>query len=125
MTEISLEHNSIGTSLNVKGHIEEKVSRGLYFDDKFSVIFGCQMTPHISSSLSDEAAVLTEQASTLQPHIPFDRIGMYADLQGIFFAARRRYNQSTNLEDMKVIIKDTGYDLLLTDNLNFSIFLGS
>lgn len=51
-----------------------------------------------------------------------DKIGLYADLQRNFFAARRKYNPSMSMDDMRVIIEYIGYNIPLSENADLTSF---
>ena len=119
------EHTGLASTLNVVGHVQEKVGRDLYRVEyvKGSVIlFSSQMVLHVTS-IDPPSEDTHTTTNVLQPHMILDKIGMYADLQQQYFAARRQYKQQMDWDGMEAIIRDIGYDFRLTASPDLQLLL--
>ena len=117
-------NHGLASTLNIIGIVGEKVGRDLYkviHDNQSIVLFGNEMVPYLPSPCKNSESIQSVNASPpLDQHLVLDKIGAYADLQRNFFAARRKYNPSMSMDDMRVIIEHIGYNIPMSENADLT-----
>ena len=111
-------HGGLVSTLNVRGEVKEKVGRDLYkvqYEDRYIVLFGCQMVPHTELSDTDACPVslVSGNSSSLitNADLVLDKVYVYADLQRNYILARRRYKQCACVDAISKLVDATTTDL--------------